>query len=105
MVAALERAADPDSGHTHPEYYEAIETVEADGNTVVLTLSAPTSSLLYNLARPDSIIYQAGTVGDAAQPARRDRPLQVFADVGAGEQRTVGEIPELLTARPPTWTL
>ena len=38
---------------------------KAKGSTVVLTLSAPTSSLLYNLARPDSIIYQAGT--EAAQ--------------------------------------
>ena len=62
VAAALERAADAESGHTNSKYYEAIETVEADGNTVVLTLSAPTSSLLYNLARPDSIIYQAGTV-------------------------------------------
>ena len=61
VVAALKRAADPESGHTHPEYYEAIKNVKAEGNTVVLTLSKPTSSLLYNLARPDSIIYQAGT--------------------------------------------
>ena len=62
VVAALKRAADPESGHTNSKYYEAIERVEADGNTVVLSLSAPASSLLYNLARPDSIIYQAGTV-------------------------------------------
>ena len=69
VVAALKRAADPESGHTHPEYYEAIEDVKAEGNTVVLTLSKPTSSLLYNLARPDSIIYQAGTqAAQASEP-------------------------------------
>ena len=69
VVAALERAANPESGHTHPEYYEAIENVRAEGNTVVVTLSKPTSSLLYNLARPDSIIYQAGTqAAQASEP-------------------------------------
>ncbi len=70
VVAALERATNPDSGHTHPEYYEAIESVKAEGNTVVLTLSAPTSSLLYNLARPDSIIYPAGT-----EETQRNQPV------------------------------
>ena len=36
----------------------------------MLTLSAPTSSLLYNLARPDSIIYQAGT-----EETQRNQPV------------------------------
>jgi len=62
VVAALERAADPESGHTNSAYYEAIESVMAHGDGVVmLTLSAPASSLLYNLARPDSVLYPAGT--------------------------------------------
>ena len=56
MVAKFERATDPDSGHTHPEYYEAIESITGEGNTVTFTLSKPASSLLYNLARPDSVI-------------------------------------------------
>ncbi len=63
VAAALERAADPESGHTNSKYYEAVADVMTHGDGVVmLTLSAPASSLLYNLARPDSIIYQAGTV-------------------------------------------
>lgn len=61
VVAKFERALDPDSGHTHPEYYEAISEVTGEGNQVTFTLSRPSSSLLYNLARPDSIIYPAGT--------------------------------------------
>ena len=56
VVAKFERATDPDSGHTHPEYYEAIGSVTGEGNTVTFTLSKPASSLLYNLARPDSVI-------------------------------------------------
>lgn len=69
VVAALERAADPESGHTHPEYYEAIESIAADGTNIVITLAQPASSLLYNLARPDSVIYQAGTeASQASEP-------------------------------------
>jgi peptide/nickel transport system substrate-binding protein len=63
VIAKFERAMDPDSGHTNPGYYAAIESVEAanDGMAVVFTLERPSRSLLYNLARPDSIIYPAGT--------------------------------------------
>jgi peptide/nickel transport system substrate-binding protein len=70
VVAKFERATDPNSGHTHPEYYEAIENVSAESNTVTFTLSAPASSLLYNLARPDSIIYPAGT-----EETQRNQPV------------------------------
>ncbi len=71
ITAKFERATDPDSGHTHPEYYAAIDTVQAgDGNTVVFTLSEPSSSLLYNLARPDSIIYPA-----AQAETQRSQPI------------------------------
>lgn len=59
IVAKFERAKDPDSGHTHPEYYEAIESITGEGNVVTFTLSEANSSLLYNLARPDSVIYPA----------------------------------------------
>ena len=61
VVAKFERALDPDSGHTHPEYYEAIDSVTSEGNQVVFNLSRPSSSLIYNLARPDSVIYPAGS--------------------------------------------
>ncbi|MBW7915122.1 MAG: ABC transporter substrate-binding protein [Trueperaceae bacterium] len=60
VVAKFERARDPESGHTHPEYYAAISDIAApDANTVVFTLSEPSRGLLYNLARPDSILYPA----------------------------------------------
>lgn len=87
VVAALERAIDPESGHTHPEYYAAIETVAAEGNTVVLTLSAPTSSLLYNLARPDSIIYQAGTTDTQASEPVGTGPFRFAEWVRGSEVR------------------
>ncbi|MBA2666136.1 MAG: ABC transporter substrate-binding protein [Trueperaceae bacterium] len=63
VIAKFERAMDPDSGHTNAAYYAAIESVESamDGAAVVFRLSEPSRSLLYNLARPDSIIYPAGT--------------------------------------------
>jgi peptide/nickel transport system substrate-binding protein len=58
VVATFERARDKESGHTHPEYYSAISEIAApDAYTVVFTLSQPSRGLLYNLARPDSIIY------------------------------------------------
>ena len=59
IIAKFERAIDEASGHTNPQYYTAIESIEADGNTITFNLSEASSSLLYNLARPDSIIYPA----------------------------------------------
>lgn len=71
VVAKFERARDPESGHTHPEYYAAIESIAApDDHTVVFTLSQPSRGLLYNLARPDSIIYPA-----AKADTQRSQPI------------------------------
>ncbi len=60
VVAKFQRAIDPDAGHTNPAYYAAIESISGEGNQVTFKLSQPNASLLYNLARPDSIIYPAG---------------------------------------------
>lgn len=66
VVAALNRARDPKSGHTHPEYYASIRSVAAQGqNTVVLKLSQPDNDLLFNLSRSDSVIGPKGK--EAAQ--------------------------------------
>jgi peptide/nickel transport system substrate-binding protein len=72
VIAKFERAMDPDSGHTNPAYYAAIESVAAaqDGTAVVFQLSQPSRSLLYNLARPDSIIYPAGS-----EDTQRSQPV------------------------------
>jgi peptide/nickel transport system substrate-binding protein len=72
VVQKFERAMDPTSGHTHPEYYEAIEAVVADPNdhTVTFRLSRPQRSLLNDLARPDSIVYPAGS-----EDRQRSRPI------------------------------
>lgn len=71
VVAKLERARDPESGHTHPEYYRDIESVEApDDYTVVVKLSQPNAELLFDLARPDSVIYPAGS-----EETQRSRPV------------------------------
>ncbi|MDZ7801540.1 MAG: ABC transporter substrate-binding protein [Trueperaceae bacterium] len=63
VVAKFERAWDPDSGHTHPEYYQTIQNITTDegANTVTFHLEQPSNSFLYDLARPDSIIYPAGS--------------------------------------------
>ena len=81
-VAQLERFRNPKSGHPHPEYYETIESVSAEGNQVTLTLGEPTSGLLFNLARADSIIYPAGTA-----ETQRNNP------VGTGPFRFVEWVP------------
>ena len=72
VVASFERALDPGSGHTHPEYYDEIAAVRADedAHAVVFELSRPNSGLLYTLARPDSIVYPAGSAD-----TQRSRPV------------------------------
>ena len=71
IIAKFERAMDPDSGHTNAGYYAAIDSVTApDDKTIVFTLTQPSSSLLYNLARPDSIIYPA-----ASAETQRSQPI------------------------------
>ena len=85
IVAKFERAQDPDSGHTHPEYYEAIESVTGEGNTVTFTLAEPSSSLLYNLARPDSIIYPAGSAETQRSQPVGTGPFR-FADYLEGSE-------------------
>lgn len=71
VIAKFERAMDPESGHTNPAYYEAIESVSSPApNTVEFKLSQPSRGLLYNLARPDSIIYPA-----AKAETQRSEPI------------------------------
>lgn len=85
IIAKFERAMDPDSGHTNSAYYDAIETVTGEDNTVVFTLSEPNASLLYNLARPDSIIYPAELTDTQRSQPVGTGPF-VFADYVEGSQ-------------------
>jgi len=58
VLAKFERARDPDSGHVNTGYYAPVVDVRApDERTIVFELDTPSRSLLYNLARPDAIIY------------------------------------------------
>lgn len=60
VLAKFERARNPDSGHVNTGYYAAVVAVSApDANTIVFELERPSRSLLYNLARPDGIIFPA----------------------------------------------
>ena len=64
VKAKFERALRPDSGHTNAHYYEAIAAIETpDDHTVVFRMHSPDAEFLYNLARPDSVIFpkDAGT--------------------------------------------
>ncbi|MBX3142674.1 MAG: ABC transporter substrate-binding protein [Trueperaceae bacterium] len=86
VVAKFDRARTPDSGHTNAAYYAAISDVSAQGDhVVVFSLSQPAASLLYNLARPDSIIYPAGT-----HETQRSQPIGTgafrFASYTEGSQ-------------------
>ncbi len=70
VVAKFERAMDPDSGHVNSKYYAAIDEVIAAGRTVQFKLKQANASLLYNLARPDSIIYP-----EELQESQRSTPI------------------------------
>jgi peptide/nickel transport system substrate-binding protein len=63
VLFKFNRAKDPRSGHTHPEYYREIVAVEVkDPHTVVFRLRQPDQDFLFNLARPDSVIGPKGRV-------------------------------------------
>lgn len=86
VVAAFARVKDPESGFTHPEYFTNLESVTAsEGNTVVFTLTAPSSSLLYNLGRSDSIIYPAAKVVTQATEPIGTGPFR-FAEYVVGSE-------------------
>ena len=70
VVAKFQRAMDPDSGHVNSKYYTAIDEVIAAGRTVQFKLKQANASLLYNLARPDSIIYP-----EELQESQRSTPI------------------------------
>ncbi len=71
VLFKFERALDPDSGHVNQGYYAAVTDVRApDDRTIVFELSQPSRSLLYNLARPDAIIYPR-----ALADTQRSRPV------------------------------
>src|SRR5690554_1058756 len=89
VIAKFERAMDPDSGHTNPGYYEAIESVTApDDSTVEFHLSRPSSSLLYNLARPDSVINPAANAENQRSNPIGTGPF-VFAEYVPGSHVTL----------------
>jgi len=71
VLAKFERARNPDSGHVNQGYYAAVADVAAaDERTIVFTLTRPSRSLLYNLARPDAIIFPA-----ALAETQRSQPV------------------------------
>ena len=70
VIHKFERAKDPNSGHINQAHYRAIKSITADGNRVTFTLSEPSASFLFNLARPDAIIYPAGS-----EATQRSQPI------------------------------
>lgn len=71
VLFKFERARNPDSGHVNQGYYAAVADVRApDAGTIVFELTQPSRSLLYNLARPDAIIYPR-----ALAETQRSRPV------------------------------
>jgi len=71
VLFKFDRARDPDSGHVNQGYYAAVADVRApDAGTIVFELTQPSRSLLYNLARPDAIIYPA-----ALAETQRSQPV------------------------------
>lgn len=71
VLAKFERATNPESGHVNTGYYAAVTSVSApDASTIVFELERPSRSLLYNLARPDGIIFPA-----ALAETQRSQPV------------------------------
>jgi peptide/nickel transport system substrate-binding protein len=71
VIAKFQRARDPDSGHVNQGYYDAVAAVTSpDPGTIVFELTRPNRSLLYNLARPDAIVFPA-----ALADTQRSRPV------------------------------
>ncbi|MGL4611948.1 MAG: ABC transporter substrate-binding protein, partial [Trueperaceae bacterium] len=86
IVAAFARVKDPESGFTHPEYFTNLESVSVgEANTVVFTLAKTTPNFLYNLARPDSIIYPAAKVETQVSEPIGTGPFK-FADYTVGSE-------------------
>ncbi|MDQ7859937.1 MAG: ABC transporter substrate-binding protein [Armatimonadota bacterium] len=79
VVFKFTRARNPQSGHTHPEYYRDITRIETPtSHTVVFRMRQPNSEFLINLARPDSVIGPSGRLDE-----------QRTAPVGTGPFRFV----------------
>jgi len=88
VLAKFERARDPDSGHVNQQYYAAITDVTVpDAQTIAFALSQPNRSLLYNLARPDSIIYPAGSAGTQRSQPVGTGPFRFVRYVEGSEVR------------------
>lgn len=67
VKAKFEKALQPDSGHTNAHYYEQITSIETpDPYTVVFHMKSADAEFLYNLARPDSVIFPAETTANMA---------------------------------------
>ena len=86
VVFKFQRARDPQSGHTHPEYYRDITKIETpNANTVVFRLRQPNSEFLMNLARPDSIIGPKNRVDEQKTQPIGTGPFRFVAwDRGVG---------------------
>jgi peptide/nickel transport system substrate-binding protein len=88
VLAKFERARDPESGHVNQQYYAAVDEVTApDASTITFRLSRPSRSLLYNLARPDSIIYPAGSAASQGRQPIGTGPFRFVRYVEGSEVR------------------
>ena len=89
IVAKFNRARDPNSGHTHHHYYSAIDEITSNNSsfTVSFHLSQPNSSLLYNLARPDSVITPASKIDSQRSSPIGTGPFKFVSYVEGSEVR------------------
>lgn len=102
VVAKFERARDPDSGHTNSAYYEIIEAIEssAEDRTITFVLRRPSRSFLYDLARPDSIVYPAGSADDQRRRPVGTGPFR-FVDYREGSEVRLERFPDYYLAGVP----
>ena len=86
VVFKFERARTPGSGHVQTQYYQDIDRIEApDPYTVVFRLKQPNAELLFNLARPESVIGPAGRVQEQQTHPVGTGPFRFVAwDRGVG---------------------
>ena len=67
VVNALNRARNPEIASRWSDF-ALVETIEGEGNTVVIRLSQPNAAFLYTLAEVSAAIYPAEAEGLSSQP-------------------------------------
>jgi ABC-type transport system substrate-binding protein len=101
----LERAAVPENGNPHPEYFNGIETIETpDSHTIVIRLKAVDALFIAHMAEGDAVMLPMKGYEEAKSNSHWHRSLQI-RQMGEGRPGGDGPLRRLLESLfCPTWT-